>query len=272
MTNDYIQALTIAGNDSDGSAGMPADLHSFFCRNVYGMGLITSAVSGNSYTIEAAHIIPIDFIEQQFKTLAKDFHIRASKTGMLANDDVINVVADNYQKVDFGPLVVDPVIITKHGSMLLEQSAYETFREKLLPLATVLTPNFYEAQKLTELALDTPEEIAKGARTLQKLGAKNVMLKGRHDDASQAEVTDYVLLENGDSFTLTESYIHTNRVNGTGDTLSAVIAAELAKGNDVATAIKIAKKFVHEAIAHPIEVGHQFGPINHWAAAKKLPD
>lgn len=270
MTNDFIQALTIAGNDSDGSAGMPADLHSFFCRGVYGMGLITSAVAGNSYTIEAAHIIPLDFIEQQFKTLAKDFKIRASKTGMLANEDVINVVAANYQKVDFGPLVVDPVIITKHGSMLLEQSAYEAFREQLLPLATVLTPNFYEAQKLTELALDTPEEIKKGAALLQRLGAKNVMIKGRHDNSEQTEVSDYILLENGDEFTLTESYVDTNRVNGTGDTLSAVIAAELAKGNSVASAIKTAKKFVHTAIANPIEVGHQFGPINHWAAAEAM--
>lgn len=272
MTNDYIQALTIAGNDSDGSAGMPADLHSFFCRNVYGMGLITSAVAGNSYQIEAAHIMPASFIEQQFKTLAKDFKIRASKTGMLANEEVINVVADNYQKVDFGPLVVDPVIITKHGAMLLEQNAYETFREKLLPLATVLTPNFYEAQKLTELPLATPAEIAQGAKILQKLGAKNVMIKGRHDDENQKEVTDYILLENGDSFTLTESYVHTDRVNGTGDTLSAVITAELAKGQNVATAIKTAKKFVHAAIANPIEVGHQFGPINHWAAAEKTND
>lgn len=265
MTNDYIQALTIAGNDSDGSAGMPADLLSFFRRGVYGMGLLTSAVAGNSYQIEAAEIMPAAFITQQFKTLAKDFHIRASKTGMLANAEVIETVAKNYQEVDFGPLIVDPVIITKHGAMLLEQEAYETFREKLLPMAAVITPNFYEAQKLTELPLADKSEIQHGAKLLQKLGAKNVMIKGRHDDAEQDVVSDYVLLENGEHFWLTEPYVHTNRVNGTGDSLSAVITAEIAKGRDVATAIKIAKKFVHQAIANPIEVGHQFGPINHWA-------
>lgn len=269
MTNEYIQALTIAGNDSDGSAGMPADMLSFFRRGVYGMGLLTSAVSGNSYQIEAAQIMPEEFITQQFKTLAKDFHIRASKTGMLANRAVINTVADNYQKVDFGPLVVDPVIITKHGSMLLEQDAYETFREKLLPMAFVMTPNFYEAQKLTELPLENEKEVADSAKLLQKLGAKNVMIKGRHDNEHQDVVSDYVLLENGDNFWLTEPYVHTDRVNGTGDSLSAVITAEVAKGRDVATAIKIAKKFVHQAIANPIDVGHKFGPINHWAPTEE---
>lgn len=266
MVNDKIQVVSIAGHDSDGSAGMSADLHSFFARRVYGMGILTAAVSGNSYAIEAAQTLPVDFIAQQFKTLAKDFHIRAAKTGMLPDAAVINTVADNYQQYDFGPLVVDPVIITKHGALLLEQAAYETFRERLLPLATVLTPNFYEAQKLTGLALATPEEIVQAARQLQAMGAKNVLIKGRHDDQQQKMVSDYLLTADQRELWLRDTYINSNRVNGTGDSLSAVIAAELAKGQSVVDAIKIAKKFVHKAIAHPIDVGHQYGPINHWAA------
>ncbi|MFR0771220.1 MAG: hydroxymethylpyrimidine/phosphomethylpyrimidine kinase [Limosilactobacillus pontis] len=146
MTQQNIQALTIAGHDSDGSAGMPADLHAFFADGVYGHGILTAAVAGNSYDITAQQVMPKEFIAEQFHQLARDFTIGAAKTGMLANDDIVNVVADNYDAQIFGPLVVDPVIITKHGAMLLNQSAYERFRERIIPLATVITPNFFEAR------------------------------------------------------------------------------------------------------------------------------
>lgn len=270
MINQQVQAVTIAGHDSDGSAGMPADLHAFFVDGVYGHGLLTAAVSGNSYGIDAAQVMPKDYIEQQFKTLSTDFKISAAKTGMLANDDVINVVADQYAKVDFGPLVVDPVIITKHGAMLLEQSAYELFRERIVPLATVITPNFYEAQKLTRLQLKNTQEMFDAAVKLHEMGAKNVVIKGEHNDPTQKEVVDVVLLEDGSRFELTKPFFDTTHVNGTGDTFSAIIAAELAKGTDVKNAVIRAKDAVYAAISHPLEVGHKFGPINHWAAEREL--
>lgn len=270
MINQQVQAVTIAGHDSDGSAGMPADLHAFFVDGVYGHGLLTAAVSGNSYGIDAAQVMPKDYIEQQFKTLSTDFKISAAKTGMLANDDVINVVADQYAKVDFGPLVVDPVIITKHGAMLLEQSAYELFRERIVPLATVITPNFYEAQKLTGLQLKDTQEMFDAAVKLHEMGAKNVVIKGEHNDPTQKEVVDVVLLEDGSRFELTKPFFDTTHVNGTGDTFSAIIAAELAKGTDVKNAVISAKDAVFAAISHPLEVGHKFGPINHWAAEREL--
>lgn len=270
MINQQVQAVTIAGHDSDGSAGMPADLHAFFVDGVYGHGLLTAAVSGNSYGIDAAQVMPKDYIEQQFKTLSTDFKISAAKTGMLANDDVINVVADQYTKVDFGPLVVDPVIITKHGAMLLEQSAYELFRERIVPLATVITPNFYEAQKLTGLQLKDTQEMFDAAVKLHEMGAKNVVIKGEHNDPTQKEVVDVVLLEDGSRFELTKPFFDTTHVNGTGDTFSAIIAAELAKGTDVKNAVIRAKDAVYAAISHPLEVGHKFGPINHWAAEREL--
>ena len=225
MVNQQVQAVTIAGHDSDGSAGMPADLHAFFVDGVYGHGLLTAAVSGNSYGIEAAQVMPKDYIAQEFKTLSADFKISAAKTGMLANDDVINVVADQYAKVDFGPLVVDPVIITKHGAMLLEQSAYELFRERIIPLATVITPNFYEAQKLTGLELKDTQEMFAAAEKLQKMGAKNVVVKGEHNDATQKEVVDVVLLEDGSKFEMSKPFFDTTHVNGTGDTFSGIISA-----------------------------------------------
>ncbi|WP_267202457.1 bifunctional hydroxymethylpyrimidine kinase/phosphomethylpyrimidine kinase [Limosilactobacillus kribbianus] len=267
---ETIQALTIAGHDCDGSAGMPADLHAFFADGVYGHGILTAAVAGNSYDITAQQVMPVDFIAEQFKQLARDFDIRAAKTGMLANDAVIDVVADHYREEDFGPLVVDPVIITKHGAMLLEQSAYERFRERIIPLATVITPNFFEAQKLAEMTINSRADQLKAAKKLQALGAKNVVVKGAHHQEQQENVVDLVLLEDGSHFWLTKPFISTTRLNGTGDSFSAIIAAELAKGNGVYKAVSRAKDAVHAAIAHPLDAGHRFGPINHWAAQKEL--
>lgn len=262
-------AVTIAGNDSDGSAGMPADLHSFYARGVYGMGLLTAAVAGNTTGIYAQQVMPLDFIQKQFDVLASDFNIGAAKTGMVANSDVMNIVADNLKKYDFGKIVIDPVISTKHGNTLMDDDSYNTFINRLVPLADIITPNFYEQKKLTGLSLDNLAEIKKGAKMLQEMGAKNVMMKGQHEGNSD-KVTDLLLTENGEFHTFTKPYVATDRVNGTGDTLSAVIAAELAKGTSLIDSVKIAKDFTYEAIAHPINVGSKFGPINHLAAQEKL--
>ena len=116
MEDQYVQAMTIAGSDSDGSAGMQADMHTFFTRNVYGVSVMTACVAGNSYGIGASVTLPTDFIDKEFELIAKDFQIRAAKTGMLADSKLIETVVKNYQKYDFGPLVVDPVIVTKHGN------------------------------------------------------------------------------------------------------------------------------------------------------------
>lgn len=182
---------------------------------------------------------------------------------MLTDTKTIHAVIESYQKYDFGPLIVDPVIITKHGAMLLEQEAYETVRDELIPLATVITPNFYEAQKLVESELQNEDEIIEAAKKLQAMGAKNVVIKGEHNGSSET-VKDYVLLEDGKNFWLEDEYIDTEHINGTGDTYSACIAAELAKGASIEEAIKIAKKYTHDAIKNEIAVGHKFGPINHW--------
>lgn len=261
-----IITLTIAGNDSDGSAGMTADLHSFYARQVYGMGLLTAAVAGNTTGIYAQEVMPVSFIQKQFDVLNDDFKIAALKTGMLANKEVIACVAANLRKYDMGKIVLDPVIMTKHGDTLLDDDAYQAFLDDLMPLADIITPNFYEQQKLTGMQLDIKEEIHRGAAKLQKMGAKNVLMKGRHDNAAQSEVTDILLAEDGQFYEFTKPFINTERINGTGDTLSAVIAAELAKGRSIIASVQTAKDFTYEAIAHPIEVGSKYGPINHFAA------
>ncbi|GEO66568.1 bifunctional hydroxymethylpyrimidine kinase/phosphomethylpyrimidine kinase [Levilactobacillus spicheri] len=269
MTNTFPQALTIAGSDSDGSAGMQADLHTFFARGVYGASVITACVAGNSYGIHASVPMPTDFIDQEFADLAADYHIRAAKTGMLADSELINDVVKNYQQADFGPLVVDPVIMTKHGNQLLEESAFQTLRTQLLPLATVLTPNFFEVEKIAETTIKSDDDMVAAAHRMQQMGAKNIIAKGSHALPDQTMVRDFVLLENGDSFWLSQPYHATDRVNGTGDSLSACITAELAKGTPMRQAITLAKAFVNTAIGQPIEVGHKFGPINHWAAQNR---
>lgn len=263
-----VQVVAIAGNDCDGSAGLTADLHSFYARGTYGMSVLTAAVAGNSEGIFAQQVMPLSFIKKQFATLNADYQIKAAKTGMLANREVIATVTACLKKYNFGHLVVDPVIITKHGAALLDDDAYQTFLNDLLPLAEVITPNFYEQQKLTGLQLTSLAEIKAGAKKLQALGARNVLMKGRHDLPGQTEVTDLLLTADGTFHTFTKPLQKTNRVNGTGDTLSAVITAELGKGKDVVEAVRIAKDFTYEAIAHPIAVGHKFGPINHLAAQK----
>lgn len=267
MEEQYLQVMTIAGSDSDGSAGMQADMHTFFTRGVYGVSVMTACVAGNSYGIGASVTLPTDFIDKEFALIAEDYEVKAAKTGMLADSTLIETVVENYQKYDFGPLVVDPVIVTKHGNLLLEESALQSLKDKLLPLATVLTPNFYEAEKLTGRSLSEEEDYVQAAKELQQMGAKNVMIKGHHlKDADQKDVKDYVLLESGKSFWLSAPFYPTDRINGTGDSLSACIAAELAKGKSVEEAIRFAKEYVNVAIREEINVGHKYGPINHWAA------
>ncbi len=270
MANEFPQAVTIAGSDSDGSAGMQADLHTFFRRKVYGASILLACVAGNSYGIHAAVDLPEDFIDTEFKALADDYKIRAAKTGMISDSKIIRNVIRNYKKYDFGPLVVDPVITTKHGNVLLEKEAYKTLRDELIPLATVITPNFFEAQKLAEMDIKSKDDYVTAAKKLQSLGAKNVVLKGSHDDPKQTTVSDYILLESGKGFWLTGKFFDTERKNGTGDSLSACIAAELAKGKDVETAARIAKKFVDAAIEDQLPVAHKVGPINHWAPADDI--
>lgn len=269
MVNEYPQVMVIGGSDSDGSAGIEADLHSFFMRKAYGAVVMTAVVAGNSYGIHDSFTLPLPFISKQFEVLAADLEIKAVKTGMLADADLINTVADNLEKYHFGKLVVDPVIVTKHGALLLETNAFETLKNRLIPLAEVITPNFYEAEHIVGRKLDSTTKIKAAAQELQALGAKNVMIKGQRTGDNQETVDDFVLLENGKSFWLPAQFFDTDRRNGTGDTLSAVIAAELAKGTNVEQAIRIAREFVTNAIQTEIQVGHKYGPINHWA--NKLP-
>lgn len=262
--NNYPQALTIAGSDSGGGAGIQADLKSFQERHVFGTSVITAITAQNTRGVHAIFNLPLATITDQLTAIADDFNIKAFKTGMLANHEVIQLLAAHLKTVDFGPLVVDPVMVAKGGSALLVDSAVSALKTDLIPLATVITPNLPEAEIIADMILKTKADIEIAALKIQALGAKNVVIKGGHR-LDVADAVDYLLLEDGSSEWLSKPRMETKDTHGTGCTFSAVLTAELAKGQDVQSAVHLAKDFIHEAIKNGIAVGHGHGPVNHWA-------
>ncbi|MFD1317625.1 bifunctional hydroxymethylpyrimidine kinase/phosphomethylpyrimidine kinase [Loigolactobacillus zhaoyuanensis] len=265
--NEFPQTLTIAGTDSGGGAGIMADIKTMQERHTFAAAVVVAVTAQNTLGVQDFTALPAQLINEQFASIAADLKIRACKTGMLADAKHVKLVAANLKKYDFGPLTVDPVMIAKGGAPLLAADAIESVKTKLLPLATLVTPNLPEAQRLTGLTITTAADMEKAARELQKLGAKNVLIKGGH--AEQNEVRDYTLLESGESFWVSAPRVATKRTHGTGDTLSSCITAELAKGQSMTAAIRLAKKFVAAAITDGIQVGHGHGPLNHWAYRKE---
>lgn len=263
------QALSIAGYDSNGSAGLAADLHSFYADGVYGHGVLTAVVAENASEITASQTMPTSFIAEEFKDLA-EFHITAAKTGMLANKEIVQTVAKYYSKDTFGPLVVDPVIVTKRQDRLLSDDTFDAFCHQIIPLASVLTPNFVETQELLGRQLNNQQDIKMAAQDLQKMGAQNVVIKGPHESEQDYQIHNYVLLASGEEFWMDNNFVKTNKLNGAGDSFSAIITAELAKGQPVKNAIQTANNFVDVAIHHPLSIGKKFGPINHWAGQRSL--
>lgn len=261
--NQTPQVVTIAGSDSGGGAGVQADLKTFQARKVFGMNIFVALTAQNTYGVQAVHAVPQEFIQAQFTSLATDFRIRASKTGMLADASTVHTVVESYKTVDFGPLIVDPVMVAKGGHPLLDASAIETIKEELLPIASVCTPNLPEAEAIVGHRIVTMEEMRKAAYYIKNLGVKNIIIKGGHGNLDI--VKDFVLLDDGRAFWMQAPRIRTAATHGTGDTFSACITAEVAKGLSFREAIINARAFVQAAISQPIFVGHGHGPTNHWA-------
>ncbi|MCF1585020.1 bifunctional hydroxymethylpyrimidine kinase/phosphomethylpyrimidine kinase [Tetragenococcus koreensis] len=257
------QVVTIAGSDSGGGAGIQADLKTFQARKVFGMSILVALTAQNTQGVQESLPIPCSFINAQFASLADDFQIQAAKTGMLFDQDHVQAVADNYRNFSFGPLIVDPVMVAKGGHPLLQKEAIQTIKTELVPQAYAITPNLPEAEVLTGSKIRNKEEVSKAAATLQKMGARNVIIKGGHSDGKEA--TDFVLMEDKSSFQLSAPRIQTKNTHGTGDTFSSCITAELAKNSTFKEAVIIAKKFIQGAIEEGISVGSGHGPTNHWA-------
>ncbi|WEV70812.1 bifunctional hydroxymethylpyrimidine kinase/phosphomethylpyrimidine kinase [Lactobacillus sp. ESL0785] len=261
--NSFPQVLTIAGTDSGGGAGIMADLKTFQMQGVFGTAVVVAVTAQNTLGVQASHLLPLEMIDAQCASLAADFNIRATKTGMLGDAEHVHQVALNLQKYDFGPITVDPVMVAKGGAHLLSADAVETVKTELLPLANLITPNLPEAQVLTGIKVTNEQQYPNLAHSLQALGVKNVLIKGGH--STDEQVRDFALLEDGSSFWVSSPRTHTKRTHGTGDTLAAAITSQLALGHTLPEAIKLAKQYVTKTIEQTIQVGHGHGPLNHWA-------
>ncbi len=261
------QALTIAGSDCGGGAGIQADLKTFQELEVFGMSVITAITAQNTLGVTDIHTIPNSTISAQLKAIAEDFQVTAFKIGMLGNEDIINCVAQELNQHNFGKCVLDPVMVAKSGAALLEQSAIHALKTLLIPLADVITPNIPETEHLTGTKITDTASIQQAAKKLQELGAKTVVIKGGH--GSDSTSTDWVFTPE-ETFKLTAKRFESQHTHGTGCTFSACIAAELAKGNLIKEAVITAKNFITAAITQPLGIGHGHGPVNHWAYRKTL--
>lgn len=262
------KALTIAGSDSGGGAGIQADLKTFQELSVYGMSVLTAVTAQNTLGVQGVYPVTLDAIIQQLDSIGLDLQPDAVKTGMLFNSDIIRIVADKIKYYGWSNLVIDPVMVAKGGSTLPLQEAVQSLISHLLPLALVTTPNIPEAEMITKMTISTIEERKKAAKIIHGMGSKYVVLKGGHDTSTTA-VTD--LLYDGDEYTLLESSrIQTRHTHGTGCTYSAAVTAELAKGKSVAEAIQTAKAFIQAAIEDELSIGAGHGPTNHFAYQNRL--
>lgn len=262
MVNETPQVMTIAGTDSSGGAGMTADLNTFAAHGIYGANIVVSVTAQNTLGVQHVHMLPPDMVMAQLQSVADDLAIRAVKTGMLGDAATVKTVAQGLQQFNFGPLILDPVMVAKGGAQLLSDEAVATVRTTLMPLATLITPNIPEAEVLTGRTIQSPSDIMAAADRLHSFGTKNILIKGGHGNAHM--VTDYVRLENGEHFWLQTTRFDTPRTPGTGDTISAAITAQLGLGVTLKTAIMHAKAYVDATIRDGIAVGHGHGPLNHF--------
>jgi hydroxymethylpyrimidine/phosphomethylpyrimidine kinase len=259
-------AVTIAGSDSGGGAGIQADLKTFSALGVYGASVITALTAQNTLGVNAIHAAPADFVRAEIDAVFSDLEVGAVKIGMLADAEVIAVVADGLGEYAQERVVLDPVMVATSGDMLLETGAVQGLRDLLFPLATIITPNLPEASWLLERTVEpTRESMLVAARELLSLGPKAVLIKGGHGDG--AESTDLLLDDHGPRW-LTARRHPTENTHGTGCTLSSAIAAGLAKGADLETAVADAKAYVTAAIiaADRLKIGEGHGPVHHFHA------
>ena len=259
-------ALTIAGSDSSGGAGIQADLKTFAALGVYGASAITALTAQNTQGVTAIHDVPPEFVTAQIDAVFSDLAVGAVKIGMLATAGVITAVAAALDRWKVTNVVLDPVMVATSGDQLLDPDAVDALKRELIPRARVVTPNMPEAAALLGIGIATDErEMEVQADGILALGAKAVLIKGGHGvDAQSVD-----LLFDGPMVTrLTAKRIATRNTHGTGCTLSAAIAAGLAKGQELAVAARIAKVYVTDAIAAAdrLAVGHGHGPLHHFHA------
>ena len=253
-------AMTIAGSDPSGGAGLQADLKTFHQHGIYGTSIVTLLTVQNTQTVAAVEILPPDFVAAQLDAVVNDIPPLAAKTGALGNAAIIETIADRAATFSF-PLVVDPVMVSKHGASLLDDDAVRALRRKLLPNAFLVTPNLPEAAQLAEMEVTDLRSMEKAAVAISQLGVKNVLVKGGHLEGDPVDL----LWSAGDARCLPAARVNTKNTHGTGCVLSAAITARLAKGEELVAAVKGAKEFVTVAIQSNPGLGKGYGPVNFHA-------
>ncbi len=253
-------ALTIAGSDSGGGAGIQADLKTFAALGVYGTSALTAVTAQNTREVTAITELCPEMVAAQIEAIVRDIGVDAAKTGMLSSTDLIEVVAEEIGKNNIRKLVVDPVMVSKSGAALLQEQAVGALLTELMPCALVVTPNWPEAEKMVGYRIESKEDAEEACRKIAKMGPKVVVLKGGHREGKAVDI-----VFDGKKFTrLVAERVQTTSTHGTGCTFSAAIAAGLAKGLEPLTAIRAAKKYVTTAIQKAYPIGHGHGPVNHF--------
>ena len=268
MGADVPRALTIAGSDSGGGAGIQADLKTFSALGVFGMTAITAVTVQNTKGVSGYEKLSPEVVGAQIRAVAADIGVDAAKTGMLASAEIVAAVADAVRETGIEHLVVDPVFMSKHGHPLLQEDAVQALRKRIVPLAAVVTPNLPEAEGLVGFAVRTRDDMKRAGEALVGLGARSALVKGGHLEGGRASD----LFFDGDCMEWVEAErIDTANTHGTGCVLSAAIAAHLARGEETLQAATKGKAFVTEAIRGALALGQGIGPVNPMASVWARP-
>ncbi len=253
-------ALSIAGSDCSGGAGIQADLKTFSANGVFGMSVVTSVVAENTVRVISVQNIDPKVIKEQIDAVFEDIVPDAVKVGMLNDTATMNAVAEKLCEYKPKLTVVDPVMIAKGGHALMQEDALHTLKTRIIPLAYVLTPNIPEAEAICGAEIGSIDDMKEACRYIHSLGADNVLVKGGHMTGDAIDV----LFDGNKYSTFSSERIDTKNTHGTGCTFSSAIAANLAKGMNAVAAVANAKKYVTNAIRYSLELGHGHGPTNHF--------
>jgi len=255
-------ALTIAGSDSGGGAGIQADLRTFAFHLVHGTSALTCVTAQNTTGVTRVDALSAEAVIAQIAAVTSDIGVQAAKTGMLLNQNIIEAVAAHLSAHPIGQLVVDPVMVSRTGDVLIDKGAIASLRKQLLPLAAILTPNRYEAQMLAGMEITTLEDMQTAARNIHALGSKAILIKG---GGFKGELCGVDVWFDGDrTETLKAERVDTPNTHGTGCTLSSAIAANLAKGIAPFQSVINAKRYVTQALHHALSIGKGQGPVGHF--------
>ncbi|MDP8955860.1 MAG: bifunctional hydroxymethylpyrimidine kinase/phosphomethylpyrimidine kinase [Actinomycetota bacterium] len=253
------RALTIAGSDSGGGAGIQADLKTFAVLGVWGMSAITSITVQNTKGVSGVSDIPPNVVADQVRAVVTDIGVDAAKTGMLSSTEIIEAVGDVVAEVGVANLVVDPVFVSKHGDSLLRTDAVDALRRRILPLATVVTPNLPEASGLAGFDVKTKEDMETAARAIHGLGPRAVLVKGGHLEETES---DDLFFDGHTTEWLSAERVDTPNTHGTGCVLASAITSYLARHESLVESVRKGKEFVTQAIRHSLAIGGGIGPVS----------